>query len=78
MDPRLLGLCGWDLCVSRRVLGPHVGFYGGVNYGFGYTGAGFARGAWQGNRYAYNRAVTDVNVTDVHNTYNTTVIKMSR
>src|SRR5215472_18993243 len=26
--------------------GPHVGFYGGVNYGFGYFGAGFAGGYW--------------------------------
>ena len=23
--------------------GPHVGFYGGINYGFGYTGIGFGR-----------------------------------
>jgi hypothetical protein len=53
--------------------GPHVGFYGGVNYGFGYTGIGFAGGAWQGHHYAYNRAVTNVNVTVVRNTYNTTV-----
>ncbi len=33
-----------------------------------------AGGAWQGNHYSYNRAVTNVNVTVVHNTYNTTVI----
>jgi len=24
-----------------RLWGPHVGFYGGVNYGYGYTGVGF-------------------------------------
>ena len=58
--------------------GPHVGFYGGVNYGFGYTGHGFVGGAWQGNHYAYNRAVTNVNVTVVHNTYNTTVVNYGR
>ena len=28
--------------------GPHVGFYGGVNYGFGYGGVGFAGGEWRG------------------------------
>src|SRR6266851_7755402 len=28
--------------------GPHVGFYGGVNYGFGYGGSGFYGGRWEG------------------------------
>jgi hypothetical protein len=54
--------------------GPHVGFYGGVNYGFGYTGVGFAGGRWVGSSFAYNRAVTNINVTVVHNTYHETVI----
>ena len=54
--------------------GPHVGFYGGINYGFGYTGVGFAGGFWRGGVYNYNRSVTNVNVTNIHNTYNTTVI----
>lgn len=54
--------------------GPEVGFYGGINYGFGYTGVGFSGGYWRGGTYYYNRAVTNVNVTVVHNTYNTTVI----
>ena len=27
--------------------GPRVGFYGGVNYGFGYTGVGYQRGYWR-------------------------------
>src|SRR5882757_7818211 len=26
--------------------GPHVGFYGGVNYGFGYFGTGYGGGYW--------------------------------
>lgn len=54
--------------------GPHVGFYGGINYGFGYTGVGFVGGFWRGGVYSYNRAVTNVNTTIIHNTYNTTVI----
>ncbi len=54
--------------------GPHVGFYGGINYGFGYTGVGFAGGYWRNNAYYYNRSVTNINVTNIHNTYNTTVI----
>lgn len=54
--------------------GPHVGFYGGVNYGYGYGGAGYAGGRWQGDHFAYNSAVNNVNVTVVHNTYNQTVV----
>ena len=53
--------------------GPQVGFYGGINYGFGYTGVGYAGGYWRGNNFYYNRAVTNVNVNVVHNTYNTSV-----
>jgi len=54
--------------------GPHIGFYGGVNYGYGYVGVGFAGGHWDGGRFAYNTAVTNVNVTVIHNTYNQTVV----
>jgi hypothetical protein len=53
--------------------GPHVGFYGGVNYGFGYTGVGFFGGYWEGGHYFYNRSVTNINITNVH-VYNRTVI----
>jgi WXXGXW repeat (2 copies) len=40
--------------------GPHVGFYGGVNYGFGYIGIGYFGGYWSGNSFYYNTAVTRV------------------
>ncbi|MGO9435404.1 MAG: hypothetical protein ACLPH3_09195 [Terracidiphilus sp.] len=42
--------------------GPHVGYYGGVNYGFGYMGVGFAGGVWRGGVFAYNSAVMHVGV----------------
>jgi len=55
--------------------GPHVGFYGGINYGFGYGGVGFVGGEWRGGVFHYNTAVTHVNTTVIHNTYvNNTVI----
>jgi WXXGXW repeat (2 copies) len=54
--------------------GPHVGFYGGVNYGFGYFGTGFQGGYWRGGAFYYNRAAANVNVTSIHNTYNTTIV----
>ncbi len=49
--------------------GPHIGFYGGVNYGYGYGGVGFVGGAWHGGVFAYNSAVMNVGVGVAHNTY---------
>jgi len=49
--------------------GPHVGFYGGINYGYGYVGHGFYGGRWEGEHFRYNAAVVNVNTTIVHNTY---------
>jgi hypothetical protein len=59
--------------------GPTVGFYGGINYGWGYTGRGYYGGRWVGNTFRYNRAVTRVNTAVIHNTYvNRAVIKNAR
>lgn len=54
--------------------GPHVGFYGGINYGYGYTGYGYHGGYWVGRHFCYNRAVNRINIIHVHNTYNETVV----
>ncbi len=56
--------------------GPHIGFYGGVNYGFGYFGSGFSGGYWNGPHFFYNTAISHVNVNIIHNTYvhNVTVV----
>lgn len=63
----------------RGYWGPHVGFYGGVNYGFGYFGRGYAGGYWRGRDFYYNRAVNNINVTRIHNVYvNRTVINNYR
>lgn len=50
--------------------GPHIGFYGGVNYGFGYTGIGYQGGYWNRGHFAYNRSVNNINISVVHNVYN--------
>lgn len=50
--------------------GTHIGFYGGVNYGFGYVGTGYEGGYWNQGRFMYNRAYNNVNVNVVHNVYN--------
>ena len=54
--------------------GPRVGFYGGVNYGFGYVGVGYRGGYWNNGVFSYNTAVNNVNVTNIHNTYNETIV----
>jgi hypothetical protein len=53
--------------------GPTIGFYGGINYGFGYFGTGFEGGRWDNGHFFYNRAVMNVNVTNIHNVYETKV-----
>jgi hypothetical protein len=54
--------------------GPVVGFYGGINYGYGYLGRGYDGGRWDGGSFYYNRSVNNINVTEIHNVYNTTVV----
>ena len=53
---------------------PTVGFYGGIAYGFGYSGQGYTGGHWQGHQFYYNTAVSQVNVTNIHNTYTQTIV----
>jgi len=54
--------------------GPRIGFYGGVNYGFGYTGVGFYGGQWRGGQFYYNSSVSNVTNVNVTNVYNKTVV----
>ena len=48
-----------------------VGFYGGINYGFGYFGHGYEGGRWQNGHFFYNTAVNRVDANAIHNVYNT-------
>ena len=71
------GYWGWGgdrFLFHEGYWGPRVGFYGGINYGFGYFGNGYEGGRWDHDRFFYNRSVNNVNVTNIHNVYNTTVI----
>jgi hypothetical protein len=49
--------------------GAHVGYYGGINYGFGYMGVGFVGGMWSGGAFRYNTAIVNVNRTYINNVY---------
>ncbi|MGO9436439.1 MAG: hypothetical protein ACLP00_19360 [Terracidiphilus sp.] len=58
----------------RGYWGPHIGYYGGINYGFGYVGFGYQGGYWNRGHFDYNRSVNRVNVNQVHYVYNRTVV----
>jgi hypothetical protein len=53
--------------------GTQVGFYGGISYGYGYFGNGYEGGRWDNGHFFYNQSVSNVNVTVIHNVYNTRV-----
>ena len=67
--PGYWGFVGGVYAWHAGYWGPHVGFYGGVNYGFGYAGVGFVGGMWAGGVFRYNTAVVNVNPTVVRNVY---------
>jgi WXXGXW repeat (2 copies) len=67
--PGYWGFAGGAYVWHAGYWGPHVGFYGGVHYGFGYDGDGYAGGRWEGRHFVYNRYVTNVNENVVHYTY---------
>jgi hypothetical protein len=73
--PGYWGWSGGEYVWNAGYWGPTVGFYGGVCYGFGYTGVGFAGGYWSGNSFYYNRSVTNIsNTTVINNVYNQQVV----
>src|ERR1700683_4365857 len=59
------GCCLWN----EGYWGTQIGFYGGINYGFGYGGEGFFGGEWRGGAFFYNTAVMNVNSTSITNVY---------
>ena len=71
------GYWGWGnggYAWNEGYWGTTVGFYGGIDYGFGYSGRGYTGGHWQGQQFYYNRAVSHVNVTNIHNVYSQTIV----
>ena len=77
--PAWWGWSGGHYLFHAGYWGPHVGFYGGINYGFGYGGVGFVGGEWRGGAFFYNRSVANIDVVHVTNVYvrNVTVVNRS-
>lgn len=55
--------------------GASVGYYGGINYGFGYGGIGYLGGRWDRGVFRYNAAVNNVPRIVVNNVYRTRVVQ---
>ncbi len=58
------GFYGWH----PGYWGSRIGYYGGINYGFGYFGNGFYGGRWDKGHFMYNSSVWRVDKS-IHNTY---------
>src|SRR5450756_989819 len=57
------GYWGWGgnaYAWNEGYWGPHVGFYGGVNYGFGYGGVGYEGGYWNNGAFYYNLSLIHI------------------
>jgi hypothetical protein len=66
------GYWGWvngGYMWHRGYWGHHVGYYGGINYGYGYIGSGYVGGRWDRGHFRYNTAVNNVPSGRVHNVY---------
>jgi hypothetical protein len=53
--------------------GPFIGFYGGINYGYGYFGSGYYGGRWDNGHFFYNTSLNNVDSRTIHNVYNASV-----
>ena len=67
------GYWGWGgdgFMFNEGYWGMSVGFYGGIDYGFGYFGHGYEGGRWENGRFFYNTAANHVDANAIHNVYN--------
>jgi len=70
------GYWGWGddgFMFNEGYWGMSVGFYGGIDYGFGYFGHGYEGGRWDNGHFFYNRSLNNVDANVIHNVYNENV-----
>ena len=61
---------GDDYAFNAGYWGPEVGFYGGIDYGYGYTGEGYHGGYWRDHRFFYNRVVNNLEGARIAHAFN--------
>jgi len=74
------GYWGWNngaYFFNEGYWGESVGFYGGINYGFGYFGNGYEGGRWNNGHFFYNTTVNRVDGNIEHHVYNTRIDQRS-
>jgi hypothetical protein len=72
--PGYWGWAGGVYVFHTGYWGPHIGYYGGINYGYGYVGHGYEGGYWEGGHFNYNHTVNNFGSVNITNTYNRTVV----
>jgi hypothetical protein len=72
--PAYWGWVGGRYVFHPGYWGREVGFYGGINYGYGYAGEGYFGGRWDHGVFFYNRTVNNVTNVRITNVYNQTVV----
>src|ERR1700749_1821321 len=55
--------------------GHEVGYYGGVDYGYGYGGSGYQGGRWDNGRFFYNTTVNNIGGAHITNVYNQPIVR---
>ncbi|MGD0295623.1 MAG: hypothetical protein ABSE86_00820 [Bryobacteraceae bacterium] len=68
--PGYWGWAGSGFFFNEGYWGLSVGFYGGIDYGFGYFGHGYEGGRWDNGHFFYNSAVNRLDTNAIHNVYN--------
>jgi hypothetical protein len=60
---------------NRGYWDTQVGYYGAINYGYGYSGHGYEGGYWSNGALYYNRSVNNISTTtNITNVYTKTVL----
>lgn len=72
--PSYWGWVGGRYLFHPGYWGREVGFYGGIDYGYGYTGEGYYGGRWDHGVFYYNRTVNNITNVRITNVYNQTVV----
>ena len=71
------GYWGWSngaYVFNEGYWSDHIGYYGGINYGYGYCGVGYQGGYWNRGGFVYNVAVNRIENVRITHIYNRTVI----